>query len=320
MPKANKIKVYTDGSCLGNPGPGGWAYVVVDGDTISQMSGGAAETTNNRMELMAVINALTSLKKASVVTLYSDSQYVIKAFKEGWLEKWKANGWKNSTGDVKNKDLWKLLLIVSMKHELTWEWVKGHAGDQYNEICDSLAVSAAKHYQKNGDTPLHIPEPGDEGEAAEARSETSSAGSAADESNGKTSDHVDLSLENMADPEQESLIDTGDELTSDGDMEGGIAYVDRDMDEWLFLQAVPEQASVEQIEMDGRSILRGLESFIRMYNKETTGIEFPCGNFDWCEHCQNQSQDKVKCNCAEAYMKYVQTTKGNDEEESYGES
>lgn len=314
MPKANKVKVYTDGSCLGNPGPGGWAYVIVDGDTVSQMSGGAAETTNNRMELMAVINALTSLKKASAVTLYSDSQYVIKAFKEGWLEKWKANGWKNSTGDVKNKDLWKLLLIVSMKHELTWEWVKGHAGDQYNEICDSLAVSAAKHYQKNGDIPLHIPKPDDEGEAAEVRAESSPAGSTVGPSNKRTPDYV------APIPEQESLIDAEDELTSDEDIEGGIAYVDRDMDEWLFLQAEPEQVPVERGEMDGQSILRGLESFIRMYNKETTGIEFPCGNFDWCEQCQDQSQDKAKCNCAEAYMKYVQTTKGNDEEESYGES
>lgn len=127
--------IYTDGSCIGNPGPGGWAAVILcDGKQI-ELSGGASDTTNNRMELMGLIQGLKALDKDTTdVKIYSDSQYVVRAFNDGWLKSWKRNGWKRKEGPVKNLDLWKELDKLTAQRKCTFIWVKGHNGNQYKEV------------------------------------------------------------------------------------------------------------------------------------------------------------------------------------------
>lgn len=144
MPDTKKVVIYTDGACLGNPGPGGWAAVLRYGDHARELSGGEADTTNNRMELMAAIKALEALTKPSAVTLYTDSQYVQKGISM-WLAGWKARGWQTKgKTPVLNKDLWQRLDKANTTHNVEWRWVKGHAGIADNERCDVLANLAAK--------------------------------------------------------------------------------------------------------------------------------------------------------------------------------
>ena len=141
-----QIEIYTDGACSGNPGPGGWGAVLVYNGKEKQLSGSEKETTNNRMELTAVIMALNALNQPCEVKLTTDSKYVCDAVNKGWVYSWRKNGWKKS--DKKpalNVDLWKELLSLLEKHEVEFIWVKGHNGHKYNEICDALAV---KEYQK----------------------------------------------------------------------------------------------------------------------------------------------------------------------------
>ncbi|MFR2096601.1 ribonuclease HI [Eubacterium sp.] len=141
-----QIEIYTDGACSGNPGPGGWGAVLVYNGKEKELSGSEKETTNNRMELTAVIMALNALNQPCEVKLTTDSKYVCDAVNKGWVYSWKKNGWKKS--DKKpalNVDLWKELLSLLEKHEVEFIWVKGHNGHKYNEICDALAV---KEYQK----------------------------------------------------------------------------------------------------------------------------------------------------------------------------
>ena len=135
------IVIYTDGACKGNPGPGGWGVVLRSGAQQKELSGGELNTTNNRMEMMAVIQALQALKRPCAVTLYLDSEYVRKGITE-WLAGWKARGWKTAAKQpVKNVDLWQQLdqLVASGGHRIEWRWVKGHAGDPGNERADALA-------------------------------------------------------------------------------------------------------------------------------------------------------------------------------------
>ena len=138
------VDIYTDGGCSGNPGPGGWAYVMVQGDSIAaEQWGGEKITTNNRMELLAVISALKACKEktglSGDVTVHTDSQYVQKGITE-WITKWKHNSWKTSDKKpVKNQDLWAELDSLNTEMSVSWEWVRGHAGDFYNERCDSMA-------------------------------------------------------------------------------------------------------------------------------------------------------------------------------------
>ncbi len=133
------IEIYTDGACRGNPGPGGWGAWLIAGKHKKELFGGELETTNNRMELMAAIKALSALKSESVVTLTTDSQYVRKGITE-WLAGWKLKGWKNSQKKpVKNVDLWKLLDEQNQRHKVDWQWVKGHSGHPGNEKADELA-------------------------------------------------------------------------------------------------------------------------------------------------------------------------------------
>lgn len=142
-----RIEIYTDGSCLGNPGPGGWAAVVVDGSKQRKLSGGEPITTNNRMELNAVIQALSSFDMPETVDVFSDSKYIVDAINKGWLANWIKSGWRlSSGGDVKNPDLWKRLVELMEWHDCTFHWVKGHNGSYYNEICDNLANKRAEEY------------------------------------------------------------------------------------------------------------------------------------------------------------------------------
>lgn len=137
-----KIDIYTDGACSGNPGKGGWGAVLVYKDKEKEISGGEAQTTNNRMELTAVIEALSALKEPCEVTLTTDSKYVCDAINKGWVFSWKNNNWKKA--DKKpalNVDLWEKLLSLLEKHKVEFVWVKGHNGHKYNERCDALAVS-----------------------------------------------------------------------------------------------------------------------------------------------------------------------------------
>ena len=137
--------IYTDGACSGNPGPGGWGCVLIHGQRVKELSGGEADTTNQRMELQAAVSALSALKQPCRVQLYSDSAYLINGFRQHWLEKWQSNGWHNAKRQpVENQDLWRPLLELSHVHQVEWLKVKGHAGDHYNEICDQLARNALK--------------------------------------------------------------------------------------------------------------------------------------------------------------------------------
>lgn len=138
-----KVIIYTDGACSGNPGPGGWGAVLLYNEIRKEISGGEAPSTNNRMEIMAAIAALESLKEPCEADLYSDSAYLVNAFKQGWLENWQKNGWKTSKKQpVENQDLWKRLLLQTRKHQVTWHKVKGHAENKENNRCDELARNA----------------------------------------------------------------------------------------------------------------------------------------------------------------------------------
>ena len=141
------VEIFTDGACSGNPGPGGWGAILRYKGNEKELSGGAADTTNNRMEITAVLQAFTALKEPCNVTLYSDSQYVCNALKLGWAKKWKANNWmRNKKEPALNPDLWEKLLEQYDRHNVTVVWVKGHAGHPENERCDRLAVEQAKKY------------------------------------------------------------------------------------------------------------------------------------------------------------------------------
>lgn len=136
------VRLYTDGACSGNPGPGGWGAVLELGEHRKELCGGEAQTTNNRMELTAVIEGLKALKYPCKVIVTTDSKYVCDAMTLGWAKKWQANGYmRNKKEKALNPDLWEALLGLADKHELSFEWVKGHAGHPQNERCDELAVS-----------------------------------------------------------------------------------------------------------------------------------------------------------------------------------
>ena len=139
-----KLFLFSDGACSGNPGPGGYGVILKYGDHIRELSGGYRNTTNNRMELTAVIKGLESLKEPCEVTVVSDSRYIIDAMEKGWAKKWRRNGWKRNKREAAlNPDLWARLLDLCEKHVVRFHWVEGHAGHPENERCDLLAVSAA---------------------------------------------------------------------------------------------------------------------------------------------------------------------------------
>ncbi len=139
------VTLYTDGACSGNPGPGGWGAILEYMGSEKEMSGGEASTTNNRMELTAVIEGLSALKEPCIVELYSDSKYVIDGLQKGWAESWKKRGWiKSDKKPAQNPDLWEKLLALTHVHQLRYHWVKGHADNPKNNRCDQLAVAQYK--------------------------------------------------------------------------------------------------------------------------------------------------------------------------------
>lgn len=143
------VTIYTDGACSGNPGPGGWGAILMYGQFKKELSGGEAQTTNNRMELTGVITALEALKEPCTVELYSDSKYVIDALEKGWAKGWRARGWiKGDKKPALNPDLWKRLLELCEYHTVNLHWVKGHATNPYNNRCDELAVAESQKYKK----------------------------------------------------------------------------------------------------------------------------------------------------------------------------
>jgi ribonuclease HI len=145
MSEQKKITIYTDGACLGNPGPGGYGVVLLFGGQRKELSGGFRLTTNNRMELLAVIVGLRALKERCSVTVYSDSQYVVNTIEKGWAARWRANGWKRNKKDKAiNADLWAQLLDLCENHRVKMVWVRGHSGVEENERCDRLSVAAAQ--------------------------------------------------------------------------------------------------------------------------------------------------------------------------------
>jgi ribonuclease HI len=140
-----EVTIYTDGACSGNPGPGGWGAVLMYGGRRKELSGGERMTTNNRMELVAVIEALRALKQPCAVTVFSDSAYVVNGFNSGWVDGWIRNGWINSKGQpVENQDLWKTLLGEMKRHRVQYVKVKGHSDNEWNNRCDQLAREAIK--------------------------------------------------------------------------------------------------------------------------------------------------------------------------------
>ena len=141
------VTIYTDGACSGNPGPGGWGALLCYNGVEKALSGGAAQTTNNRMELTGVISALQALKERCIVELYSDSKYVIDALEKGWAVSWRKRGWiKSDKKPALNSDLWEKLLTLTEKHRMHYHWVKGHADNEYNNRCDALAVAQRDKY------------------------------------------------------------------------------------------------------------------------------------------------------------------------------
>ena len=143
--KRTEITIYTDGACSGNPGPGGYGIIILSDKKRQELSGGYKLTTNNRMELMAVIVGLEQLEIPSIVNLYTDSKYIVDAVTKGWAKRWRANSWKrNEIDKAMNPDLWEKLLDLCDKHQVEFYWVRGHSGNIENERCDKLAVKASQ--------------------------------------------------------------------------------------------------------------------------------------------------------------------------------
>ena len=143
-----KVCIYTDGACSGNPGPGGWAAILSCMGRKKELSGGERETTNNRMELRAVIEALSALKEPCEVELWTDSQYIARAINEGWLAGWKRRGWRRKEGELKNPELWQRLDALLGEHRVTVNWLRGHDGQEQNERCDALAVAERDKFSR----------------------------------------------------------------------------------------------------------------------------------------------------------------------------
>ncbi|QPC42125.1 ribonuclease HI [Kaustia mangrovi] len=150
MSETKSVEIFTDGACSGNPGPGGWGAILRHGATEKELSGGEAATTNNRMELLAAINALEALKRPCRIDLYTDSAYLRDGVTR-WMKRWKTNGWKTADRKpVKNADLWQRLDEALKAHDISWHWVKGHAGHPENERADALARAGMSPFRRNG--------------------------------------------------------------------------------------------------------------------------------------------------------------------------
>ena len=154
-----KVCIYTDGACSGNPGPGGWAAILRYNGHERELSGGEPATTNNRMELIAAISALEALKEPCEVELWTDSQYLARAVNEGWLAGWKRRGWRRKEGELKNPELWQALDALLARHKVSFNWLKGHDGHEYNERCDALAVTQRDKFSRQLGIPFEKERP-----------------------------------------------------------------------------------------------------------------------------------------------------------------
>ena len=155
-----RVTIYTDGACIGNPGPGGYGAVILFGQYRKEISGGYRKTTNNRMEILAAIRALEALNEPCEVTLYSDSAYVVNAMEKGWAKRWRAQGWqRGKQGKAANPDLWEALLDLASTHRVSFKWVRGHSGNRENERCDELANKAARGETLRVDAGYECPRP-----------------------------------------------------------------------------------------------------------------------------------------------------------------
>lgn len=149
MKPLKEVTIYTDGACRGNPGPGGWAAILLYGGHRKELSGAVTDTTNQRMELTAALEALKALKEPCRVKLYSDSAYLVNAFREGWIERWQENGWRTAKKEpVENQDLWQELVRVASQHQVEWVKVTGHSDNEENNRCDALARAAISRLLK----------------------------------------------------------------------------------------------------------------------------------------------------------------------------
>ncbi|MEJ7934043.1 ribonuclease HI [Sphingobium sp. AN558] len=148
MSELTSVEIFTDGACKGNPGPGGWGAIIRSGSNEKEISGGEAQTTNNRMEMMAAVEALNALTRPCAVTLFTDSKYVMDGITK-WIFGWQKNGWKTADRKpVKNAELWQALIAATARHQVSWKWVKGHAGHPENERADQLACAAAESFRR----------------------------------------------------------------------------------------------------------------------------------------------------------------------------
>ncbi len=154
---SDRVMIYTDGACSGNPGPGGWAAILFFNGREKEISGGEAHTTNNRMEIRAAIEGLKALKRSCAVDLFTDSQYVRQGITQ-WMHNWKRRGWRTADNKpVKNEDLWRELDAAAARHQVAWHWVKGHASDPVNIRVDELAVSAMQPFKRGGNGRPSLP-------------------------------------------------------------------------------------------------------------------------------------------------------------------
>ena len=260
-----KAKIYTDGACSGNPGPGGWASVIIiDGKEEQRLSGGDPSTTNNRMEIMAVINALNALKGPHIVELYTDSRYVVDAFNKNWLKSWKRNGWARNDGPLKNKDLWQTLDKISQKHSITWNWVKGHNGNTYNELCDKMATGQAAKYANGG---------GEDFDVSDCAAEDTPDGTFFDE------DSYEQELISMPVPVADEDVPPDEEP---------------ECPEYVELSADDVKEALEAKDF----LMGALERYIRTTGKELYKLEKPCGMYEFCDFCTSSG----KYPCASAYV------------------
>lgn len=295
--------IYTDGSCLGNPGPGGWGAVVIVETKCIELSGGAERTTNNRMELTGAIQALSALRGPHIVRLYTDSQYLVNAFVKGWVQTWKARGWKKTDGELANRDLWPVLEKLTQKHNVSWIWVKGHAGNQGNEVCDRLAVAAAKQFEAGTASPeLYLGTRTTHDITEDQRpgvltTDTPAVAPPKPESH----EPQQMSMEDTPaiEPEaaeQRSKLDISDPaplLTAPA------------MNIQPPMPPVDQMAhQVKQLRGTVRTLKAAFGSYIQEMSTRTTGIPFPCGGEPWCEYCMEMEPDPDQsgCRCVDAYV------------------
>lgn len=276
--------IYTDGACMGNPGPGGFAAIVTVGDETLRICGGSADTTNNRMELMAVIHGLRLLTKCSYsVVIYSDSRYITNAFQQNWVGSWRTNGWERSNGELKNKDLWICLADMAAKHDCQWKWVKGHNGDKMNELADKLACEQRDLYSSGRGSGKAIVTYLD-GTPLKKK----------DSLPGPIEEVIPGAIQDSSSDDEMSLFDDG---YYDGE------YLDDD-DNYF-----PDDDEQEGVASAGAVNTATLQFIMEFQAEKEWGVLKPCGMYSWCQRCAG----KTDTPCADAFIAYRTCSQTNPE-------